>query len=655
MENNEITKVPFYDLLEVMQDAVVLVDRNLKIRYQNKALAILLGYEKKTIEGSSIESLIPSGQYREHAARLSQVFSGKDIKGYQTFFLSEKGNIELTSVDFVPIAFDTNGVCLIAEIIRTLPTDSLARHHESLLAAIIEGSDDAIISKTLSGVITTWNQGATNIFGYQEEEAIGAPITILLPTYRLHEEESIINSIKRGEKIDHFHTTRLRKDGTAIDISLTVSPIRDQHGNIIGASKIARDITAQKKAEESVRRYSQKLEVLNAIERSITENLDIESIIQKVTDATTQITGAGFGFFFYRQLGEKDESCPIYTLSSVSPPILKNFSPREAADFFREIFNDTRVVRINDIRLEPKYINAAPHFGITGDQLPMVSCLTVPVISKSGNVIGGLFFGHTEPRIFKEEHEGFVTALAAQASVALDNSHLYKEIKDLNAKKDEFIALASHELKTPLTSMNGFLQLIKKQMKDDKNLPLIEKSLHQLKKLNSLISDLLDVSKIQSGKLQFNVEDFELGSLVTEIVENFQSTNESHMVECAIKEKLIVKGDKIRLEQVINNLINNGIKYSPGAAKVDVCLQKIGNQALFSVRDYGIGILSENMPQLFTQFYRVKDISRQFSGLGLGLYISKEIVERHGGKIEVTSEPEKGSTFSFTIPVQTLP
>lgn len=522
---------------------------------------------------------------------------------------------------------------------------------QSMLAAIIESSDDAIISKTLDGIITSWNRAAEKMFGYTPDEAIGRHITLIIPPERLNEESLIIEKIRNGEKIDHFETMRLTKRGEQIPISLTVSPVKGYDGRVVGASKIARNIWAQKIAEEGLQRYTENLEALYSIGRIISEDLDIERILQKVTDETTRLAGAAFGAFFYNTIDAGGESYMLYTLSGAPKEAFEKFGmPRNTA-VFNTTFSGEGVLRVDDITKDPRYGKNTPHHGMPKGHLPVVSYLAVPVISKSGKVIGGLFFGHPEPGIFKKEHEAIVVNIASQAAVALDNAKLYEEIKVLNARKDEFIGIASHELKTPLTSISGYLQILERNLTSDINLGFVKKTKTQLDKLLNLVTDLLDVSKIHAGMLELKMETFNLRALIIEAIEIVQPLSESHKIILNNDiEQLPILGDKHRIEQVIVNLLTNAIKYSPKASQVNIDVIKTDKYLTVTVKDFGIGISKEQQEQIFSRFFRADGLASHMSGLGLGLYISKEIIDRHKGKIGVTSEPGKGSEFFFSIP-----
>lgn len=229
------------------------------------------------------------------------------------------------------------------------------------------------------------------------------------------------------------------------------------------------------------------------------------------------------------------------------------------------------------------------------------------------------------------------------------------ERKRLEQRKDEFIGIASHELKTPLTSIKGYVQILERiieQMGDEQLKTYVKKTNTYINRLNSLISDLLDVSKIQAGKMELNFSRFRFDTLVKDAVEAVTHTSPSHKIQINGKTNTVIKGDKHRLEQVFTNLLTNAIKYSPNADKIIVKVLKHKGELTISVQDFGVGIAKKDQSKLFQRFYRVESTAKKFSGLGIGLYISSEIIQRHGGKMWVESIKGKGATFYFTIPTK---
>lgn len=225
--------------------------------------------------------------------------------------------------------------------------------------------------------------------------------------------------------------------------------------------------------------------------------------------------------------------------------------------------------------------------------------------------------------------------------------------KMLEKQKDEFMGMASHELKTPLTSIKAYLQLLERMTDNPVNKVYVQKASAQAGKLHGLISDLLDISKIQAGQLQLDLTDLKMEDLVDESIETVTHTHRTHtIVRQGGMITANIKGDKTRLEQVLVNLLSNAIKYSPGAEKVIVYTEQNENQVKISVTDFGIGIAPEHQQKIFERFFRVEKETKHFEGLGLGLFIANDIVQRHGGTMSLQSVAGQGSTFSFTLPVE---
>jgi PAS domain S-box-containing protein len=523
--------------------------------------------------------------------------------------------------------------------------------NQAHLAAIVNSSGDIIISKTLDGIITSWNPAAEYAFGYTQAEAVGKSISIIIPPYKLQEENYILSQIRAGKQVDHFETTRIDKAGKEIQLSITVSPIINEEGKVIGASKIARDISAQLESQQLSKRYTERLEIMNMVIGAVAEELDMNKILQKVTDATTSLTGAKFGAFFYNCIDEKGESYMLYTLSGAPRESFDKFGmPRNTA-IFHPTFSGVSIMRSDDITKDPRYGKNAPHFGMPKGHLPVVSYLAVPVVSRSGTVIGGLFFGHPEPGKFTIEHETIVTSIAAQAAIGIDNAKLFEEVKTLNDKKDEFIGLASHELKTPLASINGYIQILQRLVNDVQQQKFLDKASRQVSRLTTLVNDLLDVSKIEAGKLRLAITDFDLKQVIDEAIDLISHETLKYEIVFTTKVKeCLVYGDSQRIEQVIINLLSNAIKYAPAANRVEVTLKCSPKKVVVSVRDFGLGIPADKLKNIFTRFYRIDEATPNISGLGIGLYLAHEIITRHSGNIWVESEAGKGSTFFFSLP-----
>jgi PAS domain S-box-containing protein len=329
--------------------------------------------------------------------------------------------------------------------------DQRASISQAFLAAIVESSDDAIVSKDLNGIIATWNKGAERIFGYTAEEAVGQPMAMVIPE-RLHGEEmTILSRLRRGERIEHYETLRRRKDGTLLNISLTISPIRNAEGLIVGISKIARDITQRKQAESLLHQQTQRLEALNRVAQIIASDLELDRTVQRVADIATNLTGAKYGAFFYNVTHRGRGAYLLFTLSGAPREAFEKFGLPRATAVFEPTFKGTGVVRSADIRNDPRYGKNQPHRGMPDGHLPVVSYLAVPVISRTGEVIGGLFFGHDDPGVFTQAAEDMAVAIAAHAAVAIDNARLYEMAQEESKAKELLLDEFKHRMKNSLT------------------------------------------------------------------------------------------------------------------------------------------------------------------------------------------------------------
>ena len=636
--------VLFKHLVEQSTVAMYLYDTDGHICLYNDAAARLWGMEPNEnilwsgawkLFDANHKAMPPEQSPMARAVQERSVFNGEMIH-IETPDHSVRKVLTFSNPVFDKFNMLIGGQTIMVDITGTETIES----KQAFLSAIVESSDDAIISKDLKGFITSWNHGAQLIFGYTEEEAIGKHITMLIPPSRLSEENNILSNIRAGKKVDHFETIRLNKFGKEIPISLTVSPIKDTSGKIIGASKIARNISERLLAEQMIKESNINLEILNSIGNLISEKLDSSFVLQRVIDATAKITGATVAAFLSNN---SPDAVPLYADLTEKVQLREDFARCINTGIIEEVFSTGNIMLVADTYNDEKFA--------ADTTAPFRSFLGVPVIDLSGNITGGLFFGHLLPGTFKPAHLEMLSSIASQAAVALDNAKLFEEVNKLSAKKDEFIALASHELKTPLTTIKGYLQILSKYGLKSPEKQFVEKSLTQVDRLYLLIEELLDVSKIEAGKLQLHPEQFNLLQLIKEVADNMGHIEPSHSIlldnnGC----EPFITADKQRIEQVLINLLSNAIKYSPKADKVYVTLRSSAGTVTVGIRDEGIGIAATDKSKLFNRFFRAESI-KNISGLGLGLYLTNEIIQRHGGDIEVNSEPGKGSEFTFTLPV----
>jgi PAS domain S-box-containing protein len=507
------------------------------------------------------------------------------------------------------------------------------------LAAIVSSSSDAIVGKTLDGIITSWNASAQRMFGYTPEEIIGQSVRRLIPADRQSEEDRILARLRAGERIEHFETVRVTKDGRYFDVSLTISPIKDQSGKIIGASKIARDITERRQAEAAQRESEEKF-------RTLADN---------IPQLTWMAFPDGYIFWYnrrwYEYTGTTPETQEGWGWQSVHDP---NELPR-VLDVWR-----------TSIATGEPFELVFPLRGADGVYRPFLT-RSWPVKDEQGRVVR--WFGtNTDVTEQVRLHE------------ALRESE--RALQEANRRKDEFLSIASHELRTPLTSAKANVQVMSRHLERVLSQPaedsaatlarleplrtLLRRSEHSLDRLAGLVDDLLDVSRIQAGKLEMRPHRVDLVDVVRDAVDEEAVLWPEREVRLLgdlreAREPVWVYVDPERIRQVVINYLSNALKYTPAGPPVEVRLDTAANGipagervARVSVRDQGPGLTPEQQANLFERFYRVEGISHQQGsglGLGLGLYISRTIVERHGGQVGVDSAPGHGSTFWFTLPL----
>jgi len=544
----------------------------------------------------------------------------------------------------------------------TLDVSAQHRHEEAqiLLAAVVESSDDAVITKSLDGIITSWNAGAERLFGFTADEIVGHSILRIVPPERSADVSHILAAIGRGERVEHFESERIRKDGTMLNVSLSVSPIRSRDGTITGASKIARDITEQKRAERERRDMLRELTTLYSVGQAVAAELDRDRVLQTITDAATDLAGAQFGAFFYNVIDDTGGHYLLYTLSGAPREAFERFgSPRNTA-VFAPTFAGEAPVRVADIRQDPRYGHNAPHRGTPLGHLPVVSYLAVPVTSRTGHVYGGLFLGHAQPGVFTAEAERIVVALSAQAAIALENAALYKSEQQARAAaeqasrdKDHFLAMLGHELRNPLSAVRNALTA--SQLDPSRAARAQAIARHAAEQLTRLVDDLLDVTRVTQGRLTLRKEALSLGDVVQRSVDALRPLFDERGVAVSLTRPnpdRVIEGDATRIEQIVGNLLTNAAKYTEAGGRVTIGVEPDDDGALVRVADTGIGIAADLLPRIFDVFVQGdQTLDRSRGGLGIGLTLVKRLVELHGGSVEAHSAgPGRGAEFVVRLP-----
>jgi PAS domain S-box-containing protein len=578
----------------------------------------------------------------------------------------------LGAVDYLPKPVDADILrTKVSVFIRLSHTARRAKEQLGFQSTILENVQDSIIVTDFSGHIVHWNKGAEALFGYSAQEMLGQTPHVLYPEQDPAVLAQDMARILEGE--DYVGEWRARrKDGALIWVDIKTRLMRDASGRGVGFIGVSKDITARRNAEAALReselqyrlaflsaeKERRTAEILSRLGLAFASELDRDKLVQRVTDEATELTGAAFGAFFHSRLNEKGESYFLYTLSGVPRDAFERFPMPRKTRIFGPTFDGLATVRMDDVTQSPDYGQNPPYRGMPEGHLPVRSYLAVPVRSRSGAVLGGLFFGHPEPGRFKKEHERLVEGLAAQAAVALDNSVLYQQAQRAVSLRDEFLQVAAHELRTPITSLKLKIQSLLRaasavgpSLSAEKLHGKLEEVERIMGKLNVLIEELLDISRITAGNLRLTFEEVDLVSVVREVALRFEAQAAQLQVPIHIQAPapLVGRWDRLRLEQVLTNLLSNALKYGAGNP-VYIDVSSDGTHARLTVRDEGIGIAPESLSRIFGRFERAVS-ERHYGGMGLGLYITRQIVEALGGTVHVESTPGQGSTFRIELPL----
>ena len=493
-----------------------------------------------------------------------------------------------------------------------------AQRLRALLACIVESSDDAIVSKSLDGAVTSWNAAAERIFGYTADEMIGQPINVIIPPELQNEEASILQRLRNGERIAHFETVRVAKSGRRVDISLTISPLRDSEGRIFGASKVARDITERKRAEEALReserRYQSMADELRESDDRFRVLADNMSQLAWMADAK------GWVFWYNRRWYE-------YTGTTLEQMEGWGWRQVHHPDYVESVIAKVQHCWDTGEAWEDTF----PLRGTDGKYRWFLS-RALPIRDADGNVVR--WFGTntdvTEQRAAEEA------------------------LKEADRRKDEFLATLAHELRNPLAPIGNTLEILKRKGAATHETTTIER---QLGHLVRLVDDLLDVDRITRGKVAIVRERVELADVVRQAVETCGSLPEGSDRRPSVNlpaTPVYLHADPVRLAQAFGNLLNNALKYTEPDGRVSLTADVDDETVTVAVKDDGIGIAAENLSCIFDLFTQADDSpERAHKGLGVGLTLAKRMVEMHDGTIEAISKGYGGgSEFVIRLPIQ---
>jgi PAS domain S-box-containing protein len=470
------------------------------------------------------------------------------------------------------------------------------------------------------------------------------------------------NNQEQGEEIF------VHKNGTFYPVAYTASPICEA-GTVVGTIIEVRDIAREKADQEArealtraTRQQARQFQQLAEAAITINSTLSLEATLQRVTEHARLIIGAHQSVTSLTTDNHWSQAITAVSLSDKYAAWREYHVPTDGSGIYTIVCRENRPIRMTQAELEAH--TAWRGFGTEHRRHPpMRGWLAAPLTRPDGQNIGLIQLSDKYSGEFTAQDEAILVQLAQLASSAIEHARLYAEARAAIQIREQFLSIAAHELRTPLTSLLGYVQLLQRRMQrsggsiDQRSERSLQQIVTQALRLNKLIESLLDVVRIQSGRLAIERQPIDLQHLLTGVVDELLLTTTTHHLRLhAPMQRLIVDGDELRLAQVFVNLIQNALKYSPHGGVIDITITQQGAQACVAVRDQGIGIPEAAIGQLFQRFYRVGGAPMQhISGMGIGLYVVKEIVSLHGGTVAVESVEGVGSTFTVCLPLPEPP
>jgi PAS domain S-box-containing protein len=532
------------------------------------------------------------------------------------------------------------------------------------LAAIVSSADDAIIGKTLDGVITSWNRAAEALFGHTAAEAIGQSITLIIPLDRRDEEKEILARLRRGESLQHFETERITKDGRLIPISLTVSPVRDAHGRLTGASKIARDISDRRRAEQKLESSARQIELLYRLVDQVGGAKDRKGVCEAAVGAIVEGIGVPRASVLLLDDTGTMRFAAWRGLSESYRTAVNGHSPwsADAIDPEPILVDDVRKADLGPLApvIEAEGIGALGFF---------------PLVSR-GRLLGKFMLYHDRPHAFTTDEtrlaltvaqhvaaglsrvasdEAIAASLERERAARQEADTARSDAEAANEAKDEFLAMLGHELRNPLAAIMTSASVVEASAIE----PVMRRSVatitRQATHLARLTDDLLDVARITRRRIELERQPVDLRATVKlawEAQRHHAEAKEQQVTLSLPTRSVMVWGDPVRLQQVVGNLLNNASKYSPQGGSIWLQVGREQDQAVLRLRDDGAGIQAAQLGSIFDLFFQANPtLARTEGGLGIGLTLARRVVEMHGGTIEAESPGlGLGSTFTLRLP-----
>jgi PAS domain S-box-containing protein len=674
-------------LVEASVDGVLAFDRELRYTQWNPAMERISGVPAAVAIGARALELFPFlvaiGEDRAFHAALA----GEAVTTRRRAYVDGAGRTSYFDGHYRPLrgagGAITGGLAIIRDVTEVVELEtqrsSLSAAHRDLalgdqrLTVALDAAHLGPWEWDTASDLVTFSAVAAAIFGIPTEPRLtwAAMRELLHPDDR--EPTRIAVEAAVAGRTDYDTEYRVRPPaGGERWVAAKGRAIYDDDGAPERMFGVVQDITARKLAEQALVEESRALDAINRTGQLLAAELDLERLLQALTDVATQISDAQFGSFFYNVVDEQGGSYMLYTLSGVDRAAFAGFPMPRATAVFAPTFEGQGIVRSDDITADARYGHSEPHRGMPPGHLPVRSYLAVPVASRSGEILGGLFFGHERTGVFTARHERLLAGIAGQAAIAIDNARLYQKARDAeqeaqrraialteaDRRKDDFLAVLAHELRNPLGALSNAIAVL--QLAEPAG-PEFRRALavavRQIDHERKLIDDLLDLSRVSRGKVELQLEPLDLAAVVRDATDDLRPgvAAASLGLDLALPPgPVAVVGDRVRLAQVVGNLVDNARKFTPAGGRIEVRLEVAGGEAVVLVADTGIGIEPALLPHIFEPFMQVRrPHGHGLGGLGLGLSVVKGLVELHpGGRVEASSAgPGAGARFRVALPL----
>lgn len=758
-ESLRASELRYRQSIELSPDAIFIQSNGQIVFVNKRALQLYGATEQQELVGRPVLDLIHP-DYREMVQeRIRLLALGQEVPRIEEKILRLDGSVVDVEVAAAPL-LNYHSTPAAQVVLRDITERKRTEVMLAQLAAIVESSDDAIIGKNLEGIITSWNGGAEQIYGYTADEVVGRSISILMPPECPNEEADIQERLQQGESIDHYETERIRKDGRRITVSLTISPIKDSEGSIIAASTVARDISEEKRMEEALRKSHHQLEHrvqerTQELNTTIAALRDSEARLQfalevahmgtwELEQHTERVTGSELHqrlwgltpgtsadtyqaflerihpddremvqqkvqhslrtgedyiieyriiwpdgtvhWLFCRGRVLRDAEDEVVALGGVSLDITERKQAeeqmREQQELLQTIFNHIpAMLSFYDADGKFQYVNREWE-RVLGWSLVEIKNHPDPLAEfypdpadlwrvldfmrradgewtdfktrvRDGRI---LYTSWTNIRLPDGRRIGLGQDITERKQTEVALHEAKEEAEQANRAKSDFLSRMSHELRTPLNSILGFGQLLEMDDLTDESRDSVEHIMRAGRHLLGLINEVLDIACIEAGQQAFSIEAVHVGQLLRESLDLVRPLATKRRVEIGnVEGEYYVRADQQRLKQVFLNLLGNAIKYNCEDGSVILVCEIEQDQLRIGVSDTGQGMSPEDMQKLFIPFERLQAAHHRIEGTGLGLLVTKRLVEAMHGEIGVESTVGQGSTFWVKLPLTDSP